>query len=124
MSSNQTQNYGLHQWEPGDSFLREEFNENFGAIDGAMAGAVVFGTYTGDGNSSRNINLGRRPKAVILAPNNGFWGNGSSVRSGLFGGNLTLSGYAQITDAGFTVSYSSNGVLNNNGTIYYYAAFF
>ena len=34
--ANYTQNYGLHQWEPGDSFLRTDFNGDFAKIDGAL----------------------------------------------------------------------------------------
>ena len=38
MSTNKTQNYALHAWEPEDDFLREEFNQNFAAIDAALHG--------------------------------------------------------------------------------------
>ena len=34
--ANYTANYGLHQWEPGDSFLRTDFNGDFAKIDGAL----------------------------------------------------------------------------------------
>lgn len=37
MSTNQTPHYALHQWEPEDSFLREEFNENFETLDTTVA---------------------------------------------------------------------------------------
>lgn len=33
MSSGKTTNLNLHAWEPEDRFMREEFNENFAAID-------------------------------------------------------------------------------------------
>lgn len=33
MSTKKTQNYNLHSWEPGDDFLRSEFNDNFTALD-------------------------------------------------------------------------------------------
>ena len=36
MSSNKTQNYQLHAWEPNDHVLMTEFNENFAAIDTAI----------------------------------------------------------------------------------------
>ena len=36
MASNYTTNYGLCQWQPGDKFLREEFNQDNGKIDGAI----------------------------------------------------------------------------------------
>ncbi len=31
-----TSNIGLHQWEPGDNFLRTDFNQDFAKIDGAF----------------------------------------------------------------------------------------
>ena len=31
-----TSNYGLHQWEPADHFLRSDFNTDFGKIDAAL----------------------------------------------------------------------------------------
>lgn len=36
MASNYTANYGLCQWEPGDKFLREEFNQDNEKIDTAL----------------------------------------------------------------------------------------
>ena len=38
MASGYTANYGLCQWQPGDAFLREEFNGDNSAIDKALAG--------------------------------------------------------------------------------------
>ena len=37
--ANFTQNYGLHQWEPTDPFLREDFNGDFSTIDAALGRA-------------------------------------------------------------------------------------
>ena len=34
-----TPNYGLHQWEPTDPFLREDFNRDFSTIDAALGRA-------------------------------------------------------------------------------------
>ena len=36
--ANYTAHYHLHQWEPEDSFLRTDFNEDFAKIDGALGG--------------------------------------------------------------------------------------
>ena len=60
MSTNKTQNYALHTWEPEDDFLREEFNQNFAAIDAILKGKaeMVFGTYTGN-KSSQRTKIGR-----------------------------------------------------------------
>ena len=36
--ANYTAHYQLHQWEPEDSFLRTDFNEDHAKIDGALGG--------------------------------------------------------------------------------------
>ena len=36
MATNHTTNYQLNLWEPGDSFLREEFNQNSRKLDAAL----------------------------------------------------------------------------------------
>ena len=36
MATNHTTNYQLNLWEPGDSFLREEFNQNNQKLDAAL----------------------------------------------------------------------------------------
>ena len=36
MASNYTENYGLCQWEAGDSFVRTEFNQDNARIDAAL----------------------------------------------------------------------------------------
>ena len=42
MASNYTTNYGLCQWEPGDNFVRTEFNQDNAKIDAAL-GALAAG---------------------------------------------------------------------------------
>ena len=64
VSQNQTERFGLHLWEPVDNFLREEFNENFEALDDAAR--VVCGSYTGNGAAGRVVTLGFTPTAVIV----------------------------------------------------------
>lgn len=118
MSSQKTEHYQLHKWEPGDDFLREEFNENFAAIDTAIAGAsrVVAGAYTGNGKASQLIDLGFQPRAVLVAEESG------EIRDGYYCyGGLALRGRpvrlndtlvsVSIEDTGFRVYY-----LFNNGT--------
>lgn len=87
-----TPNYGLHQWEPQDNFLRTDFNQDFAKIDAAvksLEGAVdakldgkvgpaqlaealsvkleaVLGSYTGNGENSQKIVLGYQPKLVVI----------------------------------------------------------
>ena len=43
--ANYTEHYQLHQWEPGDPFLRTDFNEDLAKIDAALS--QFSGTITG-----------------------------------------------------------------------------
>ena len=71
-----TANYGLHQWEAADDFLRTDFNTDFGIIDGALAGLedgkaeTVFGSYTGSGEAGvegkNSLTFPFQPGMVIL----------------------------------------------------------
>lgn len=122
MAANRTQRYGLHLWEPGDNFLREEFNENFEALD-AVPEAVT-GTYTGDGASSQSITLGFQPRLVLVTSR----GNTSSGYAAVAvpGGD----GYAhnggvalQVTEEGFAVFIGRQYVFTNEtDRRYYYLA--
>ena len=38
-----TTNYQLHQWVPGDDFLRTDFNEDFAKIDAGIKSAADAG---------------------------------------------------------------------------------
>ena len=130
-----TANYGLHQWEASDNFLRTDFNTDYQLIDAALAGKaeIVAGTYTGDGTASRTIDLGRTPDAVLVID---WYGN---INSGyLTYGGLALEGRPcfkssdpalALVDGGFTVAYKQQSVsnfvaTNYDGHTYYYLAFF
>ena len=82
MSSKKTTNYKLHQWEATDDFLRTEFNENFGKLDGAVRNLLVAGSYAGDGTDTRTISLGFTPRLVfgISAGTGGGRGGGGLFR--------------------------------------------
>ncbi len=119
MSINQTASYGLHLWEPGDDFLREEFNDNFAALDAAAR--VVCGGFTGNGvnvGDEQEIVLGFRPRAIYVTMEDGT--NGVNY--------LTLDGVATtmalftITDNGFRSRYLFNRELNAPNRFYYYWA--
>lgn len=108
MSTNKTQNYQLHAWEPGDDFLLSEINENFAAIDAVLPRTkrlrAAAGSYLGDAESGRIIEVGFRPKAVVLAckmqsyhPINTICVDGTTGNSG-----------CAIVDGGFTVSSTLN----------------
>lgn len=103
MSTNKTEHYGLHVWEAVDTFLREEMNENFGAIDGVLPGVkrlrTAAGNYLGDGKSNRLFKLPFRPKVVAISakpnttcPMSVICTDGAEVP------------YVAITEEGFTVS--------------------
>lgn len=134
MSSQKTEHYQLHKWEPGDDFLREEFNENFEKLDKATAGKVgaVFGTYTGDGAATRHIELGFTPRAVYLNDSQGYtaFRNYSNER---FRGGMALDGgplstgqspILQIEAGGFRVYFDSalNILTNESGGQFHYWA--
>lgn len=90
---------------------------------------IYVGTYSGTGASSRTINIGFTPKAVLILQS-GTLINGSA---GSFGA-LAVSGHtaqrgngssvAAIVTNGFTVYQSSDNdvFLNQSGTTYYYLA--
>ena len=132
--ANHTEHYGLHQWEPGDSFLRTDFNEDHAKLDAALAGLqsgkceVTFGTYTGDGAAQRTIGLGFTPKAVLVESANGM----RLVNAGMLGG-LALPGKPvcsgiytalSIDTGGFQVTYTQyQSNLNQKDAQFYYIAF-
>lgn len=41
MATNQTENYGLNQWEASDKVLREEFNADNAKVEGALSGLAA-----------------------------------------------------------------------------------
>ena len=132
-----TTHYQLHQWVPEDDFLRTDFNADFAKIDAALGEKadqtalsavqalaegrcrIVYGQYTGDGNSNQTINLGFRPKLVVAVANGtGGTSNSATALEGASSGN------AEIVDGGFEASGSSvSGGMNVNTRIYYYCAF-
>ena len=75
-----TSNYQLHQWVPGDNFLRTDFNEDFAKIDAAIKALeaatntklnqkaqVVTGAYTGTGTGTKTVSLGITARALWIA---------------------------------------------------------
>ena len=126
-----TANYGLHQWEASDNFLRTDFNTDFGIIDGALGekAEVVTGSYTGDGQSTRTISLGFTPRAVLVTREDGAttYQNGNYQ---IFGG-LAVTGHPLqrnslvIVTGGFQVRYAGypdDVYTNSNGQEYRYIA--
>lgn len=131
MSSQKTEHYQLHKWEPGDDFLREEFNENFEKLDGAVGEktGAVFGTYTGDGASSRTISLGFTPSAVLLCKYTGEMyrypdtAGGLALKGAPLGSQDCGPASIKILSGGFCVYFSGYAYTNHDGYLYHYVAF-
>ena len=136
-----TANYGLHQWEATDDFLRTDFNTDFQKIDEAVEAAytlaegradVVLGTYEGNGASSRTISLGFQPKAVLIFCEGGMAGYSSGayfVYGGLalpdhpvvdYGHNKEVA--IEIVSTGFRLRGDSYRRTNDTNMSYYYLA--
>ena len=128
-----TENYGLHQWEATDNFLRTDFNTDFEMIDEALGvkAEAITGTYSGNGGTStRTISLGFRPRAVMVTRADGAMPSmtGSLYICGgliLDGHALTFSGSkaAEIVEGGFQIKSNGEALrMNDKGIKYHYAA--
>ena len=68
----QTNNYGLSQWDAEDRILREDFNADNAKIEAALAAGVKIatGSYTGDGtygsDHPNTLTFPFTPKVVFL----------------------------------------------------------
>lgn len=134
---NTTKNYQLNQWEPGDNFLRTDFNADNAKIDAALTQKceVVFGSYTGDGTASRVISLGFTPGAVYLCSQSGMAGCCDDYDTSC--GGLAFAEHPvkmkeevvmEIVENGFRVTQgggSANGYrkANDSSRSYHYIAF-
>lgn len=112
VSQNQTERYGLHLWEPGDDFLREEFNENFEALDRSTR--VITGVYIGDGAACRSITLGFTPSAVLLMTADG---QGYTSSNGIHYGGLALA-EAPLVDSMYGYRYLVLSIGKDGFSIY------
>ena len=127
MSTEMTKNYGLHAWRPEDSFLRAEINENFAALD-EKAVRMVFGSYTGElpeyGGTVRNIQLGARPRVVIVTTSEGFSYGTGRYFSAMAGPGLPAETALILGEEGFSVCNEKGGsiLLNISGHTYHYLA--
>ena len=123
-----TSNYGLHQWEPSDNFLRTDFNEDLKKIDEAIKGVetdtgqklmqkvgLTTGVYTGNGGT-QTITLGFQAKAVIVSVSSSYCHIAAQTMP-----NEKL----WLTGNGFSVEYYSGHAYNTNekNTKYLYLAF-
>ena len=129
-----TTNYGLHQWEASDDFLRTDFNTDFAKIDAALGEKadgedlaevenlaegkcrVVTGSYTGSGTSARTITLGFRPK-VVAVDNMGSFSSGYEL--GIDGIDRSA---IRVVNSGFQ-AFGGSIDMNESGELYRYYAF-
>ena len=127
-----TEHYGLHQWEPGDDFLRTDFNTDFEKIDAALGAkcGMVTGSYLGDGEADRTVILPFSPQAVILSSSEGETYRYPETTGGVAVSGHPLASYhyadpcLTLVENGFQVGQSDRNVnTNENGTTYNYAAF-
>ena len=121
-----TSNYQLHQWVPGDNFLRTDFNTDFQKIDAAIKGVetealaeagkkceLTIGQFTGNGEQYYNMNLGFKPRFLMIWATS-YAGTCSEVMG---------DPYLDLTDTGFRMEYSERDYANHTGRIYDYHAF-
>ncbi len=67
-------------------------------------GKPISGTFTGDGTSSRTVNLGFRPSVLLLLSlKNGMTYNSSTMATSSTPGQITQGTLLSITSSGFTV---------------------
>ena len=150
MSTNTSQNLGLHLWEPTDQVLRTEFNQNWQKIDTAVnaaqetaeaaqtaANAVSnaytpgnkpfkVGSYSGNG-STQTIELGFKPSLVIIYQEVGAYTDGELGGDHfMISTGLNYPDKVSFTSTGFKVGVSSSipyPRVNGSPFSYLYVAF-
>ena len=108
------------------------------AVEAAIEGSIVCGTYTGNNTENRFIDLGFTPRAVFIMNNTGTtYTTMNTANVNYYFGGLVLPGSplmensrvnAEIVDGGFTVTYLRPNeyfvdATNISGFIYHYIAF-
>lgn len=140
-----TANYGLHQWEAADSFLRTDFNSDFSKIDGALKAladgqlCAVSGSYVGSGgvgpDAPSTLSFPFVPKVVVIAVDSYYAMVQGTV---LVAGQTESSGIGAVNTSAaileLKISWSGNAVswytesgkeekqLNSGGSTYRYWA--
>lgn len=137
--ANYTAHYHLHQWEPEDSFLRRDFNEDFQKIDAGLAGrgdcSLLFGSYVGTGTCGPS-----EPTALTLGiPAKALWVSCGSRHAVFLRGNTQAVNFSTSDGELLEVEWTQDGLswklggglynhdyqqLNEAGTTYYYAALY
>ena len=136
MASNYTENYGLCQWEAGDSFVRTEFNQDNQKIDAALKAVegcncqLHVKTYTGTGASGPVTHtFPYKPMfLVILTDGGGTWvfsARGTSSISGRLSINTYTSQNIVWNDRSVSIGTEDTSAFyccNSSGSSYCLAA--
>lgn len=136
-----TENYHLPQWVKSDRIMMDDFNQmcqdieagltsSAAKADAAQAAAealpYVVGSYTGDGSTYRNIDVGFQPSFVIVCADQRISGTTNGGLSVMMAGRQ-CSSRLYMTATGFRLD-SSDTVnpypqVNSSGRVYDYIAF-
>ena len=133
---NYTENYHLPQWEETDRIMRTDFNQMCADIESGIDMArteaaelpSAVGSYYGDGELSREIMVGFRPRFVIICGNaqNTSSGEGSGQGIIMAGGSVTAK-MLTLTENGFRYEVTNAWLpfpkVNESGQPYCYIAF-
>ena len=95
-----TSNIGLHQWEPGDNFLRTDFNQDFAKIDGAFGQCGTVQGWLEDAAARVGYEALQCRLAADSEGKNLPQGRGLIFDSFRTGGRVTLSGGCGMKDNG------------------------
>ena len=141
-----TTNYQLHQWVPGDNFLRTDFNTDFQKIDAAIKGVETAANTALAGKASTAAleadkteltqACGALDEAKCETLTGSYTGNGANTRTidlgcaprAVFVGEflavpgMTSNYLLSLTASGFQVRDSLGTSTNSSGETYYYLA--
>lgn len=135
-----TVNGNIYSRQSGSEWIKTDkaVNDRLDEIDESISliqekkSEAVFGTYVGNGNSERTINLGFTPVAVEITTSYGMQYYNSGSHPQVFGGcavsgkpcNFNSINAIEIVSNGFKVYYDNSRVYTNNSdTTYHFIAF-
>ena len=141
---NDTENYHLPQWEETDRIMRTDFNQMCADIESGIVEAkkkadeaystdyppLVIGTYAGGGETETPVDVGFRPRFVLITGQVAGYED-TQVRCILAAGPGLMTSALRFHDEGFsirTISKLNSGTrdyphMNDLGKTYTYIAF-
>ena len=103
----QTEHYELNIIEPSDEMSPEPLNENARKVAAELfRQAPVIGTYRGDGTAPREIDIGFRPKVLVLIGPCSSTNSLTVLGEGVRWSTGALVSYLSLTDRGFKTDIS------------------